>query len=68
MGENKKTRTNYNETVLQELIKKYGVTRDYIYKSIRGERTGTIPIKIQGEYQLLDKASKSTVKNKINEI
>ncbi|WP_298307171.1 hypothetical protein [Flavobacterium sp.] len=63
-----KKKTNYNEEILNELIKKYGFKKNYIQKAIRGERTGTIPLKIQEEYNTLLKESKKTIIKKINEL
>jgi len=63
-----KKKNNYNEEILLELEKKYGFKRNYIQKAIRGERTGTIPLKIQEEYKALEKASKNVIVKKINEL
>lgn len=63
-----KTRQSYNDLVVDELKKKYDVTRNYILMSIRGERTGTFSIRIQEEYKKLDSASKLAVRAKINEL
>jgi hypothetical protein len=63
-----KKKINYNEEILNELIKKYGFKKNYIQKAIRGERTGTIPLKIQEEYNTLLKESKKTIIKKINEL
>lgn len=63
-----KKKINYNEEILNELIKKYGFKKNYIQKAIRGERTGTIPLKIQEEYNTLLKESKKTIVEKIKEL
>ena len=63
-----KKKNIYNEEILIELEKKYGFKRNYIQKAIRGERTGTIPLKIQEEYKTLEKASKNLIVKKINEL
>jgi len=63
-----KKKNIYNEEILIELEKKYGFKRNYIQKAIRGERTGTIPLKIQEEYKALEKASKNVIVKKINEL
>lgn len=68
MGKLRQKKTNYNEEIIQELLKKYGFKRDYIYKSIRGERVGTIPIRIQEEYNELIKASKAAIKKSIENV
>ncbi|TWP23496.1 hypothetical protein ETU10_07170 [Apibacter muscae] len=52
----------YNQEALQELQKKYGFTRDYIIKSIKGERIGTYPLRIQEEYKQLDDAAKLAIR------
>lgn len=51
MSKLRQKKTNYNEEIIKALIEKYGFKRDYIYKSIRGERVGTYPLKIQEEYK-----------------
>ena len=63
-----KKKNNYNEEVLNELINKYGFKKNYIQKAIRGERTGTIPLKIQEEYKSLSNAANSAIKSQINKI
>jgi hypothetical protein len=68
MDKRREKKANYNDTIIKELMAKYGFKRNYILMSIRGERTGTIPIKIQEEYKTLDSASKIAIRNKINEI
>lgn len=57
--------TLYNQDIIQELINKYGFGKNYILKSIRGDRTGTIPTKIQEEYKKLNSAAKLAVKKEI---
>lgn len=68
MDKNKKTRSNYNEEILKQLMKKYGFTKSYIQKSIRGDRTGTIPLKIQEEYKALDSETKKVIKTKLDKL
>jgi phosphoserine aminotransferase len=63
-----KKRNNYNEEILNELIKKYGFKKNYIQKAIRGERTGTIPLKIKEEYKTLTAAANIAIHSKINSI
>ncbi|WP_336834378.1 hypothetical protein [Sphingobacterium siyangense] len=67
MNKTKKKPDNYNTVILTELKAKYGFTISYIQKSIRGERTGTIPTQIQEEYKKLDRAAKAAIKSKLNE-
>lgn len=67
MDKSRKKKSLYNTEILIELQNKYGFGRDYILKSIRGERVGTIPIKIQEEYNTLLSASRQAVKQQINE-
>lgn len=66
MSKLRQKKTNYNEEIIKALIEKYGFKRDYIYKSIRGERVGTYPLKIQEEYKTLEAASKQIINEKIN--
>lgn len=68
MGKLTTKKNTYNTEILIELQKKYGFKKDYIQKSIRGDRTGTIPLKIQEEYKALLSASNKAVKDKIKEI
>lgn len=68
MSKTRQKKANYNEEIILALISKYGFKRDYIYKSIRGERVGTIPIKIQEEYKTLSQAAKNAIKTKLEDI
>lgn len=68
MDKGTKKKNTYNAVIIKELIAKYGFGRDYIQKSIRGERTGTIPLRIAEEYEKLNRASNKTVTDKINEV
>ncbi|MEO6176812.1 MAG: hypothetical protein ABIP27_16795 [Flavobacterium circumlabens] len=68
MDKSRKKKANYNTEILIELQNKYGFGRDYILKSIKGERIGTVPIKIQEEYKALLSASNQAIKNQINEL
>lgn len=68
MGKNRKKNINYNTVAIDELVKKYGFSRDYVLKSIRGDRTGLIPTRIQDDYNQLDRASKIAIQNKANEL
>lgn len=68
MDKSRKKKAVYNTEILTELKKKYGFTQDYILKSIRGERVGTIPIKIQEEYKALLSASNQVIKQQIDKL
>ena len=68
MDKSRKKKSVYNTEILIQLKNKYGFTRDYILKSIKGERTGTIPIKIQEEYKSLVSASNQAIQQQINKI
>jgi len=68
MDKTKKKKDNYNDDIIIELVGRYGYTRDYVLKSIRGDRTGTIPTRIQDEYNQLDRASKAAIQKKSNQL
>lgn len=68
MSKAKQKRPIYNEVIISALKEKYGFTSSYIRMSIRGDRTGTIPIKIQEEYKQLEREAKQAVNKKINEL
>lgn len=68
MSKTKQKRQKYNDDVLQELKKKYDVTRNYIILSIRGERNGTLSVQIQEDYRKLNAASKKAINQKISEL
>lgn len=68
MNKSRKKKSLYNTEILTELQNKYGFGRDYILKSIRGERVGTIPIKIQEEYRVLLSAANQAIKKQIGEL
>jgi hypothetical protein len=68
MDKSRKKKSVYNDEILIELKNKYGFGRDYILKSIRGERVGTIPIKIQEEYKTLLSASNQVIKEQIKDL
>ena len=65
MDKSKRKRETYNEDVLIALKKKYGFTRNYIVMSIRGDRTGTLPLQIAEEYKKAAGAAKKLVESKI---
>lgn len=65
MDKTKRKKQTYNEDAISELKKKYGFTRDYIVKSIRGDRNGTLPLQIAEEYKIAARAAKKAVQSKI---
>lgn len=68
MDKSKQKKSVYNNTIIAELVVKYGFTRNYILKSIRGERVGSIPIKIQEEYKSLLSLSNQAIRQHINKL
>lgn len=68
MSKRKQKKANYNEDVIIALISKYGFKRDYILKSIRGDRVGTIPLRIQEDYKTLNSAAKKAIKKNIADV
>lgn len=68
MSKNRKKNIIYNTVAVEELRKRYGVTRDYVLKSIRGDRNGSIPSRIQDEYKQLERASNAAIQSKVNEL
>ncbi|MEN5434131.1 hypothetical protein ABE545_10850 [Sphingobacterium faecium] len=68
MNKLRKKPQNYNDDAVKELMIKYGFKRNYILMSIRGERVGTVPVKIQDEYLQMDRAAKAAIQKKVNEL
>lgn len=68
MDKPKQKKAIYNEDIILALITKYGFGRDYILKSIRGDRVGRIPVRIQEEYKTLNSAAKAAVKKNIADV
>lgn len=68
MDKSRKKKSDYNTEILTQLQNKYGFGRNYILKSIRGERVGTIPIKIQEEYKTLLSTSTQAIRKQIGEL
>ena len=68
MGKTKQKKSTYNDTIIKGLMERYGFQRQYIIKSIRGERVGKIPIQIQEEYKRLLSASNNIINEKINQL
>lgn len=53
----------YNQEIINLLMRRYNLSKNYILKSIRGERASFKSIKIKEEYDKLDNAAKMAVKN-----
>jgi hypothetical protein len=68
INKTKQKKQSYNDTIIEGLIERYGFQRQYIIKSIRGERVGRIPIQIQEEYKKLNAEANKVIKNKLNEL
>jgi hypothetical protein len=68
MDKVKQKRTTYNDAVIKGLMERYGFKRNYIIKSISGERNGTLSIKIQEEYKVLNAATNNVLKTKIKNL
>lgn len=49
----KKKKLTFNQDALDILALQYGVSRDYIRKSLRGDRVGTNPDLLKKEYPLI---------------
>lgn len=58
MSKTSKKSPSYDTGLIQSLENRYGVTKDYIRKSIRGDRQGVIPLRIAEDYKNLSKAKK----------
>lgn len=67
---NKETKKNntYNDALVKELMVKYGFKRDYILKSIRGDRTGEVSLRIADEYNRLNRELQILIKNRTYEL
>lgn len=57
-----KERYRYNMYVLQALTEHHGLSTDFIRKSLRGDRTSEMSLKIKEEYNILQKEFDSVVK------
>lgn len=55
----------YNDEILISLQKKYGYSKDYIQKCIRGDRKGIMPDKIKKDYESLEKIAVEASKKAI---
>ena len=68
MNKTKQKKQTYNDAVVKALMERHNLNRGYILKMVRGERNGSLGIKVQEEYKQLDSAAKVTVNNKINNL
>lgn len=68
MGKRMKKNNSYNEDILILLKTRYGFTVDYIQKSIRGDRKGTIPDIIKKEYETLAKEASVALSKKVTSL
>lgn len=66
MSESTKKITKYNSDILEYLQVKFGYSKVYVYKSLKGDRTGLIPDAIKKEYTRLDLASKKAISSAAN--
>ena len=64
---NKKT-SGFDTKLIQLLENRHGVTKDYIRKSIKGERNGVIPLRIAEEYKILKKHNLISEKKALEQI
>ncbi|QSS96621.1 hypothetical protein [Psychroflexus sp. ALD_RP9] len=58
----------YDLDVIEKLHETYSYTRDYIRKSIRGDRVGIMPERIKKEYYQMVNAAKKAKEEKFNQI
>ena len=68
MDKPKQKKGIYNDDIIKVLKNRYGFTRDYILKSIRGDRVGIIPTQIQEEYKKLNTEAKKIINQKSKEL
>ena len=68
MNKTKQKKATYNDTIVKGLMERYDMERQYILKAIRGERSGKIHIKIQEEYNKLNREANVIINNKINNL
>lgn len=62
-----KKKPSYNLEALDVLQKRFGFSKDYIRKSLRGDRKGIIPDKLKEEYNRISKKLEGAVKDLENE-
>lgn len=63
-----KKRSSYNPDIIKVIVDRFGVSVNYIQKSLRGDRTGAIPEKIVKAYREMDRESKMSIYKKSNEL
>lgn len=68
MNKSKEKKQKLNATLINSIADKYGVTPNYVRMSVRGERNGVIPIKLQEEYKSLNRDVKKIINENMNEI
>ena len=68
MNKHNKKRNVYNKEIVEALILKYGFKKNYIEKSIRGDRTGFNAEKIKKDYISLLNTSNKAINKKLTEI
>lgn len=57
-----KKRQTYNPVIITELKNRYGYSKDYILKSLRGDRVGVVPDMFIKEYKQMEKAAIASIK------
>ncbi|PDS21860.1 hypothetical protein [Flavobacterium branchiophilum] len=68
MDKTKQKKATYNDTIIKGLMNRYGFKRNYVIKSIRGDRVGKIPIQIQEEYKKLLCETNVIINKKFDEL
>lgn len=67
MSKSTKNNQSYNADILNELVKKYGVTKKFIRESIRGDRTSLTSDSIKKDYTTLLASSRRAIEKKCME-
>lgn len=57
----KKKYESYNAEIIKNLVKKYGVSTQFIGQSLRGDRTSLTSDSIVADYKLMEKAAKAAI-------
>ena len=68
MDKSKRKKPNYNRDIILGLKTKYGFSESYVRKSINGDRTGLIPIRIKEDYQQLVQTTKKIINQQISKL
>ncbi|HFG0566900.1 hypothetical protein [Flavobacterium psychrophilum] len=63
-----KKKNFYNHDILEVIKERYGYKIDYIRKSLRGDRVGTIPDRIIKEYKILEQEAKKAITLKADKL